>query len=228
MVLPTRTLQYLDELKIASEVLGEKSLLEGHGKKALDVGCGKGYGLLALRLLGYEAYGFDINPDNIAYAKSLGFKEVLVYNLEDGIPFHENFDLITCFGVLEHVRVLDKALEVLLKAPYHYLIITVPNLHTEFLRLFYLILRGERIPASLTRGKGFLMKDEDHVNMFPPVAWRNRIIRTLRKLNVQAEVKNLNYILLTFKNRNLIFKLPYAGSSSMITVTKSPYKCVLQ
>jgi len=64
--------------------------------------------------------------------------------------------------------------------------------------------------------------------MFPPVAWRHRIIRTLGKLNVQAEVKNLNYSLLTFKNRNLIFKLPYAGSSSMITVTKSQYTCVLQ
>ena len=227
-MLPTRTLQYLGELRIASELLGEKSLLKGHGKKALDVGCGKGYGLLALRLLGYEAYGFDINPDNIVYAKKLGFKDVLVYNLEDGIPFHEEFDLITCFGVLEHVRVLDRALEVLLKAPYHYLIITVPNLHTEFLRLFYLISRGERIPASLTRGKGFLMKDEDHVNMFPPVARRHRIIRTLRKLNVEAEVKNLNYFQITFKDRNLIFKLPYAGSSSMITVTKSQYTCVLQ
>jgi hypothetical protein len=86
-----------------------------------------------------------------------------------------------------------------------------------------LISRGERIPASLTRGKGFLIKDEDHVNMFPPVAWRHRIIRALRKLNVQAEVKNLNYFQFTFKDRNLIFKLPYAGSSSMITVTKSQY-----
>ena len=133
-------------------------MLKGHGKKALDVGCGKGYGLLALRLLGYEAYGFDINPDNIVYAKSLGFEDVLVYNLEDGIPFHGNFDLITCFDVLEHVRVLDKALEVLLKAPFHYLIITVLNMHTEFLRLFYLISQGERISVSLTRGEGISSK----------------------------------------------------------------------
>jgi 2-polyprenyl-3-methyl-5-hydroxy-6-metoxy-1,4-benzoquinol methylase len=228
MVLPTRTLQYLGQLRIASELLGEKSLLEGRGKKALDIGCGKGYGLLALRLLGYEAYGFDINPDNIMYAKKLGFKDVLVYNLENGIPFHKKFDLITCFEVLEHVRVPDKALEVLLKASYHYLIITIPNQHTEFLRLFYLISRGERITASLTRGKGFLIKDTDHVNMFPPVAWSHKVIRTLRKLNVQAEVENLNYFLLTFKNRNLIFKLPYVGSSSMITVKKRQYTCVLQ
>jgi 2-polyprenyl-3-methyl-5-hydroxy-6-metoxy-1,4-benzoquinol methylase len=78
-VLPTRTLQYLGELRIASELLGEKSLLKSHGKKALDVGCGKGYGLLALRFLGHEAYGFDINPDNIAYAKNFGFKDILVY-----------------------------------------------------------------------------------------------------------------------------------------------------
>ena len=40
------------------------------GKKALDIGCGAGFIVESLRQEGAVSYGFDINPNSIALAKS--------------------------------------------------------------------------------------------------------------------------------------------------------------
>ena len=150
--LPERTLQYIYELDLAGKLICE-NLLDGRGKRALDVGCYRGYGPLALKALGYEVYGFDIDAKQVAYARMMGFRNVTVHNLEDGIPFDMDFDLITCFDVLEHVRDFNAALRALLSANFKVLVITVPNLYTEFVHLAYLTIKRKVIP-SLTRGKG--------------------------------------------------------------------------
>ncbi len=145
MKIPLRTLQYIEVLKLTSR-LAKLDLLNGHGKKALDVGCGSGYGLLALTFLGYDAYGFDINKEKVLKAKRMGFKNVVRYDAQVGILFNNHFHLITCFGVLEHLFHPEKALmNMLLKSP-NIVVIDVPNRHTEFLRLIYLtILKHERL-----------------------------------------------------------------------------------
>lgn len=76
--MPLRTSQYLDVLRFASK-LAKLDLLNGRGKKALDVGCGSGYGLLTLKLLGYDVYGFDIDLHHVKKAQELGFENVLQY-----------------------------------------------------------------------------------------------------------------------------------------------------
>jgi 2-polyprenyl-3-methyl-5-hydroxy-6-metoxy-1,4-benzoquinol methylase len=113
--IPLRTLQYVAILKLASELLG-LNLLNGCGKRALDVGCGSGNGLLALKLLGYEVYGFDVDGEKLRKARELGFN-ALQYDAEVGVPFNEDFNLVTCFSVLEHLRHPEKALISQLKSP---------------------------------------------------------------------------------------------------------------
>ncbi len=72
-------------------------------KKVLDVGCGLGYIVSALRILGVEAYGVDVS----AYAVKNGLAHVREHIKEGDIrqlPFKDNsFDLVTSFDVLEHI-----------------------------------------------------------------------------------------------------------------------------
>lgn len=220
-MIPERTFQYLYELNLASELLNV-DLLEGKGRKALDVGCGKGYGLLALKALGYDVYGFDIDANNVKFCRVLSFKNVCTFNLEDGIPFKENFYLITCFDVLEHVRNLRKALENLLLAKYKYLVITVPSIHTEFIRLAYLTLWRKASP-SFIRGKGFLLRDPDHVNMYGSATWRHMISTSLARLKVKGSIRATNYFLIPLaRGRCIAFRIPYVGSSTIIAVVREP------
>ena len=50
---PTRILQHIKTLRLASKLTG-LDLLGARGKNTLNVGCGSGKGLLALKLLSYE------------------------------------------------------------------------------------------------------------------------------------------------------------------------------
>lgn len=214
-MLPERTLQYIYDLVLASKLSGI-NLLDGRGKRALDVGCGRGYGLLALKALGYKVYGFDIDEKAIKIVKQMGFKNVTVANLEEGIPWQQHFHLITCFDVLEHVKELDKALKTLLSANFNTLVITVPNINTEFLRLIYLALR-RKARISLTRGKGFLIKDPDHINMMSYKQWL-RILELSISSN-KFHIHSTTYFQACFKNKCAVLKVPHIGSSIMIVIT---------
>lgn len=218
MKIPERTLQYIYDLDLASKLIG-RDLLDGKGKRALDVGTYKCHGLLALKALGYEVYGFDINPEAVNVCRKLGFKNVVVHNLEKGIPFNTYFDLVTCFGVLEHVRDLKKALKRLLKVNWRVMVITVPNLYTEFLRLAYLMLR-HRIRPSITTGAGFLLKDPDHINMYGPTLWLQLLDHYLKAMNIKAKLRLVTYMQIALGNKAFYFKLPIIGSSIMITIVK--------
>jgi len=223
LILPERTLQYIYNLSLASKLIG-RNILDGHGKKALDVGSYKGYGLLALKAVGYEVYGFDINEKAVARARMLGFKNIELHNLEKGIPFNIRFDLITCFDVLEHVRELDAALKALLTADFDVLVITVPNIYTEFLRLSYLAVTRKASP-SLTKGKGFLLKDPDHVNMFNPKKWFTLIHNTLHKTGRRdLKIKAKTYSLLCIGSKCATLEIPMLGSGIMIAVEKDSSK----
>ena len=99
-----------------------------------------------MKSLVYEACGFDIDPKRVLEAYKLGFKNVLKYDVQAGIPFDEDFDLITCFDVLEYLHEPEKALRNMLAKSPKVLVINVPNGHTKFLRLAYLAtFKHERI-----------------------------------------------------------------------------------
>jgi len=80
---------------------------------ALDIGCGYGYACKLLRELGYSVYGVDISSHVVSTAKKLqGNKaEFLVCDVQEYIPFKMNFDLISCFDVLEHLESPQLAIE---------------------------------------------------------------------------------------------------------------------
>lgn len=96
--------------------------------KVLDIGCGRGYFLLACREFGFDVQGFDVSEEGAGYVR-----ETL------GIPVHtgmlegafaaESFDVITLWHSLEHTsepaRYLEQAKRFL--KPDGVLVIDVPN-----------------------------------------------------------------------------------------------------
>src|SRR3954452_11675477 len=75
------------------------------GKRALDVGCGAGLLAEPLARLGAEVTGLDASPELIAVAREharAGGLEI-DYRAGDVKELKDQFDLITCMEVIEHV-----------------------------------------------------------------------------------------------------------------------------
>lgn len=99
----------------------------------LDIGCGGG---AVTKTIGKyfeakEIYGIEINKDLIKKAKEKNIKVQNINVEKQLLPYKDNsFDLITSFGLLEHLKYYDNLLQeiyrVLKKGGY--LIVTVPNL----------------------------------------------------------------------------------------------------
>jgi len=70
--------------------------------RLLDCGCGTGHNLRLLQHYG-RAYGFDLTPAALAYARDLGARAV---HADIGaIPFQsESFDVVTSFDVLQYAQ----------------------------------------------------------------------------------------------------------------------------
>lgn len=75
------------------------------GPRLFDIGCGDGGFLKAARELGYEASGFDFDPNAVAKARALGLDaaaSTFEATFEDP-RLRGAFDVVTLFDVLEHV-----------------------------------------------------------------------------------------------------------------------------
>ncbi len=108
------------------------NLLNGQGKRALDVGCAYGYTSGVLAGLGYETCGVDVSTWGIKQAKSGGSSEFLTCDAQANLPFTaETFDVVTCFDVLEHLPYPEKALLGMFEACKGVLICTTPNKKVE-------------------------------------------------------------------------------------------------
>jgi len=71
--------------------------------KLLDVGCGAGILMEAVREKGWEACGQDVSPFAVEYCTNKGFKVYANPLPETDIP-ENSFDIITMFDVLAHLR----------------------------------------------------------------------------------------------------------------------------
>jgi SAM-dependent methyltransferase len=111
------------------------------GRRALDVGCGTGYGTAELAGTAASATGCDIAAEAIDYAR-LHYPEArFVRGSGTGLPFATAaFDLITAFEVIEHLRewpaLLREAGRVL--GPGGLFLVSTPN------KLYYTESRGEQ------------------------------------------------------------------------------------
>jgi SAM-dependent methyltransferase len=100
------------------------------GERVLDLGCGAGRFLTALRDAGAEPAGAEIAEAAARRARATGL-EVRLLEPDGTLPFgHGEFDLVWCSEVLEHVpdalgllqetrRVLRRGGRALLTVPYH-------------------------------------------------------------------------------------------------------------
>lgn len=80
------------------------NILNGEGRKALDIGCAFGYVTDLLEKLRYEVVGVDISSYAIGRAHAVFPSSPLIEADALHMPLRaDSFDLITCFEVLEHI-----------------------------------------------------------------------------------------------------------------------------
>ncbi len=140
-----------------------EDLLNGQGKKALDVGCAYGFTTRILAGLGYDAYGVDISTYGTKQGKNLGDSQLLVCDAQTSMPFKaESFDLVTCFDVLEHLPFPERALVNMLNVCKNTLVCTTPN---------------RKVEKPIRK----LMNDYDetHINVKTPLQWEKCITEIL-------------------------------------------------
>jgi 2-polyprenyl-3-methyl-5-hydroxy-6-metoxy-1,4-benzoquinol methylase len=81
-------------------------LLDGRGRRALDIGCGYGYCAELLADLGYKVSAVDISPHAIEQAQREVVRPDVDFAVWDATTesiFDEKFDLIIAFEVVEHL-----------------------------------------------------------------------------------------------------------------------------
>jgi len=105
-----------DIIKPIKYHIGEWKALEHLSKSwrwkdnILDVGCGVGYGVGMMKLLGFDnVVGIDLNPDKIIVGKRLGYK-VFEQDLLDH-PVRNYYDVIWCSHAFEHMQDATLAIE---------------------------------------------------------------------------------------------------------------------
>lgn len=193
----------LETLKWGSKV-SHSNLLEGQGKTALDVGCAYGYAVDILQSLGYDAYGVDISKYGVKKAKKLYSADFLICDVQWGFPFKKDvFDLLTCFGVVEHLSYPLQAIRSMVASCKGIMIYTTPNRLVEK-------------PIKKIMGDF----DETHVSVKTQMEWK-RYIKNLNHsfftiepfLDASLRVADK---LLFFKS----FKVPYFGLDLRILIKK--------
>jgi 2-polyprenyl-3-methyl-5-hydroxy-6-metoxy-1,4-benzoquinol methylase len=106
-------------------------LLPENISSVLEIGCSEGNTLMWLRdrKSFKTCCGIEMLPDVAARAKEKGL-DIVVADIErDGIPFKEQYDLVLCLDVLEHLHDPWNLLKDIAKSikPNGYLIASVPN-----------------------------------------------------------------------------------------------------
>jgi SAM-dependent methyltransferase len=97
-------------LEGAAELIAPRGPFE----RAIDLGCGTGAGLMAIRQFSRRLVGVDFSQGMLSVCRSHGGARVgerpidLVRADLLALPFAESFDLAICFGVLGHIRRADE------------------------------------------------------------------------------------------------------------------------
>ena len=119
--------QYLTQTRILRSFL--RSHVRSHAS-ILDVGCGRGLRMVALKQAGFEVAGIDFDAGSVRYVKETLGIPAFVGDIRD-IAQHlpgTAFDALTAFYVLEHVTDLVGTLETLRQAvrPGGWIVAAVP------------------------------------------------------------------------------------------------------
>ena len=91
-----------------------KRIQNGHVPQGrwLDIGCSAGFVVHCARMAGFDAYGVDIEPTGIDFARRhFGLDNVFAGTLEErGFP-NAHFDVISAYELIEHVPDVNRLLE---------------------------------------------------------------------------------------------------------------------
>jgi 2-polyprenyl-3-methyl-5-hydroxy-6-metoxy-1,4-benzoquinol methylase len=193
----------LEVLKWASKGTPE-DLLNGKGKKALDVGCAYGFTTRILAGLGYDPCGVDVSTYGTKQGKNLGDSQFVVCDAQAFMPFTaETFDLVTCFDVLEHLIFPEKAIVNMFNVCKGAFVITTPNRKVE--KPIRLLMHDY---------------DETHISVKSPLQWENSITEILEYKAFKVEPF---YDLAVKLGRKLFFKsikIPTYGLTVRILIKK--------
>jgi 2-polyprenyl-3-methyl-5-hydroxy-6-metoxy-1,4-benzoquinol methylase len=190
-------------------------------KNVLDFGCGTGYGSKILSEKALSVTGTDISNETINYAKKKYKSENLNFiNIEElnKKKYHQKFDLITSFQVIEHVENEFKYIEKILQLlePTGYFILTTPNKTNRLYQYiqqpwnkFHLKEYNESELANL------LKKYFEDINMLKISGKQEFVKHELSRLNIQKKIslpftfsflpKSLSIKLLEFQKSIFIF-----------------------
>lgn len=115
----------------------------------LDVGCGSGAFLLALREAGWRPHGIELSADAVAAARTAGLEGVRAGDLVDAGYPAASFDAVRFWHSLEHTRSPRAQLEAARRAlrPGGTLTVGVPNLGSLLAR----VARGRWYPLDVPR-----------------------------------------------------------------------------
>ncbi len=194
----------VEVLKWATKVAGVEFSV-GKGKRALDVGCAYGYTSEILDSYGYETCSVDLSKWGVNQAKARFNSNFLICDSQTTLPFRRNcFDLVTCFDVLEHLHLPEKAVRNMLESCRGSLICTTPNR------------RVEKPVRRITRDY-----DETHVSVKSPSEWHNivekagnhQLVKVETFYEAAAKLANNSVF---FKS----FKVPALGLTIRILITK--------
>lgn len=132
--------------------------LAPRGKRALDIGCGRGQSLKILQHYGYECYGTELSSFSARTAASLPGSRIFTQGLLDCHFPGQFFDLVLVWHVLEHLpnpmEVLQEIFRIL--TPGGTLLLCVPNI--------------ESLQARITGNDWFHLDLPRHLYQYNPAA----------------------------------------------------------
>jgi 2-polyprenyl-3-methyl-5-hydroxy-6-metoxy-1,4-benzoquinol methylase len=108
------------------------------GDRVLDVGCGLGYGLNLLSIRAGDVTGVDVDLKAIEYCElHVINKNPKVIALDHYQGYHlpyrdDEFDVVTCVDVIEHVERYDPFVDELLRVAKRWVVFGTPNRRAEF------------------------------------------------------------------------------------------------
>ena len=102
------------------------------GDRTLDFGCGSGEFVKTMLDLGYDAHGFEIGESYGSYGKGKLGSRIKVSGWQE-VNYKPDFDLITCFHVVEHLRDPLNAVRKMISwtAPGGLIYLEVPNIAAD-------------------------------------------------------------------------------------------------
>ena len=170
-------------------------VMHGNRRKVLEIGCSIGGASNVLYENGFDVYSSDISNYAVTRAEKLAKKlgrdiKFFVFDVQKPIPVKENFDLIVCFEVIEHLEDPLKAIK---------------NLRAKLKPEGILI-------CSTPNGDNDVYFDPTHINVRTAKEWEKTFTQAGFKDVVLSQVTFIPYLY----RRNIHLTLPFPIYSKYI------------